>query len=124
MVVNNNDKKQILTDALAALNKINLQKGNCRVLIETGYDEAMIVGTENDYLSLAVYLLEIVQTRQKGVAGKAEMDFEIEYHGDVKSYAFGDLKDYFDDDADVFPVTAYITENEDDTYRFKESIKR
>jgi hypothetical protein len=96
--------------------------GKCHIMAESGYDEAVIVGTKQSLLSLAKMLIEIVYNYSDG-EGQDNVHFE-KGNEDGVSYLSTDLiKGLFDEMADVWPVCAFIADNDDDVQAIVKSFK-
>ena len=115
--------KDILSKALDLLKKMKLQNNECSIYVETGFDESIFVGTKDSYIKFAIFLLEIANANINIENKDKDIDYEIDKIGNIDCYSSGDLKKYFDEYADVFPVSLYVVNNDDDKQKLYKHLK-
>ncbi len=100
----------ILKQIMELLSQIELnQTEKCHIMAETGYDESVIVGTDDSFISLAKRLLEIVYYSKDPIQNIIE--FDIEDVSGRKFLSTDEVKDQFDELADVWPVCVFIAKD-------------
>ena len=94
----------------------------CHIMAETGYDEAVIVGTKFSLLALAKKLIEIIYYVSCD-EGQDFVHFEKESEDGVNYLSTDAIKSLFDEMADVWPVCAFIADNNEAVQTIVKSFK-
>ena len=58
-----------------------------------------------------------------GNYGVCKEDFESDKIGNLECYSSGNLKDFFSDNTEVFPVSLYVVKNEEDKEKLQNELK-
>ncbi|MBF0548816.1 MAG: hypothetical protein HQM08_30625 [Candidatus Riflebacteria bacterium] len=114
--------KNNLAEILEKLsNQIKVKEGSCSILPDNGFDESVLIGTPNDFLLLALKLIQFVHFSKEPCS--SSFDIEEEKLFDVKVTTTNEVKKAFDEFSPVWPICAYLI-NENDKEKFVGGFKR
>lgn len=99
------DEARALKAALDALPSGQQVRDTCKIIAETGYDEAVIIGVRPALIALARKLLEVAYAAETG--NFEDHDFERDTIGGAEWVTTSEIKEVFDEAGDVWPVTVY-----------------
>lgn len=98
-----------INDAINCMEKIGLNNDSeCSIIIETGYDEAIIVGTDSAYLELALSILKFVKNAISHSYEGTDLEEQI-VDGDI-AITSNFVEENFNELSDVMPICAYLAE--------------
>ncbi|KHD05261.1 hypothetical protein PN36_34740 [Candidatus Thiomargarita nelsonii] len=106
----NNISLNVLKNILDQLSQISEPTEKCHIMADSGYDESVIVGTDRAFMYLARKMIEIIYFYK--IDEQNIIDFDDGEIAEVKSSSTNEIKFAFEEIADVWPICAYIAEDE------------
>lgn len=109
----NNEIFEKLKELYELINKSGIPNDDC-IIAADDYDEANIIGNENAYLRLICFLSELLLYSKQMIPQNDDYDYEED------GLCTSNIKQYFNDYADCFPVAALLQNDS----QFSNTVKK